>query len=84
MCSKCTKIPGLNGKEGSGTSVYYMTGGGGGVFVQQTVRRCAVGCARGRISRWRAQGDKGLTVQVRGSFCVSGVELPGSATSELC
>ena len=24
--SKCTKIPGLNGKERAGTSVYYMTG----------------------------------------------------------
>ena len=46
LCSKCTVIPGLNGKEGAGASVYYITG--------DTVRwrvvlcdRRTVGCARG-------------------------------------
>lgn len=30
------------------------------------------------LCTWRVQGDKGLTVQAWGSFCVSGVELTGS------
>jgi hypothetical protein len=50
LCSKCTKIPGLNGKERAGTSVYYMTGNTGRwrvVLVYQTVWKWAVGCARG-------------------------------------
>ena len=50
----------------------------GGVGATDSVK---MGCG---LCTWRAQGDKGLTVQVWGSFCVSGVELPGSATSELC
>jgi len=53
LCSKCTKIPVLNGKEGPGASVYYINGdtvrcGGGGWGWVLVCRRTAGFARRGQ------------------------------------